>query len=105
LFYFMISKRLAREVIPFKKNELISDIIGIVFSLLLPIAPAVLVVSPIYSTILASIFGILAFGVGFVWMIAYYLAIKVRELPDIPEDSESANTSEDSESANTSEDS
>nr|MDO8113494.1 hypothetical protein [Candidatus Sigynarchaeota archaeon] len=86
VFYFMISKRLAKGVIPFKKNELLSDFIGLAFSVLLPIPAVILVISPVYGTVSASIFGIVASGIGIAWMVLYIIALKDRKLPDIPED-------------------
>ncbi len=86
MFYFMTSKRLAKHAIPFKKDELNSDALGILFSVMFIFPPALLVASPIFGTTAAGLFGIMASGFGVLWAISYFLAIGKRDLPDIPED-------------------
>jgi hypothetical protein len=86
VFYFLISKRLARDIIPFKKDELNSDIVGIFFSIVFLLPPATLVASPIFGTLVAGVLGIVASALGVVWALAYFLAIRKRDLPDVPED-------------------
>jgi hypothetical protein len=88
VFYFLISKMLAREAIPFKKDEQNSDKIGIIFAMLLILPPAALVMSPVFGTLVSGILGIVANAVGVTWMVLYFLAIKHRDLPDIPEDTD-----------------
>jgi len=82
----LISKRLARDIIPFKKDELKSDIVGIFFSIVFLLPPATLVASPIFGTLVAGVLGIVASALGVVWALAYFLAIRKRDLPDVPED-------------------
>ncbi len=86
VFFFLYSKGLARSIIPFKKDELMSDKIGIIFSIAILGPPAVLVASPVFGTLVAGLIGIVANGIGVAWMLAYFMAINRRELPDIPED-------------------
>jgi len=88
VFYFMYSKSLARTIIPFKKDELTSDKLGVVFSIAILGPPAVLVASPVFGTLVAGLIGIVANGIGIAWMALYFMAIKKRELPDIPEDND-----------------
>ncbi|MHA1791237.1 MAG: hypothetical protein ACTSVI_01250 [Promethearchaeota archaeon] len=85
LFYFLLSKILAKKEIPFKKNETIADFIGLIFSILIIIPPALLIISNLNIGI-AGLFGIMAVCIGVVWCLLYYVALDKRELPDIPED-------------------
>ncbi len=86
VFYFSFSKLLARKGIPFKPVEKIADILGMAFSALLPVASGLLAASPIYMTLQASAFGIIAMGIGCAWAVLYFFSLRGRELPDIPED-------------------
>ncbi len=88
VFFFLYSKSLARSMIPFKKDELTSDKIGIIFSIAILGPAAVLVASPVFGTLVAGLIGIVANAIGVVWMLASFMAIKKRELPDIPEDND-----------------
>jgi hypothetical protein len=88
VFYFLLSKRFAKGIIPFKKDELTSDALGIIFSIMFVFPPAMLVVSPVFGTTAAGMFGIFANVIGVAWTITYFLAIKKRQLPDIPEDND-----------------
>ncbi len=87
VFYFMFSKRLARDQIPFKKDELNSDALAIIFAIMFVFPPVILIASPVYGTIAAGLLGVIASGFGVLWAIAYAIAIRNRALPDIPEDS------------------
>lgn len=89
VFYFMFSKRLARDVIPFKKDELNSDALAIIFSIMFVFPPVILIASPVYGTIAAGLLGVIASGFGVLWAITYAISIGKRALPDIPEDSRS----------------
>ncbi|MEX2681556.1 MAG: hypothetical protein Q6373_008145 [Candidatus Sigynarchaeota archaeon] len=88
VFFFLYAKSLAKSIIPFKNDELASDKIGIVFSIAILGPPVVLVASPVFGTLVAGLIGIAANGIGVVWMLVYFMAIKRRELPDIPEDND-----------------
>ncbi|MBN2153956.1 MAG: hypothetical protein JW839_21040 [Candidatus Lokiarchaeota archaeon] len=88
VFYFLYSKSLARSMIPFKKDELASDKIGIVLSIAMLLPPATLVAAPVFGTLVAGLLGIASNAIGVVWITAYFMAIRRRELPDVPEDSD-----------------
>lgn len=86
VFYFLSSKRLAKGIIPFKKDELHCDALGIIFAIFFIFPPAVLIASPVFGTVAAGMLGVLANGIGVAWMVTYFFAIRKRELPDVPED-------------------
>jgi hypothetical protein len=85
VFYFLMAKSMAKDEIPFEDRELLSDKVGIVFSMLLPISSALLIIDKMI-TLAAGILGLATMCVGLVWVFLYLIALNKRDIPDIPED-------------------
>ncbi|MFX0101150.1 MAG: hypothetical protein ACFFCS_16360 [Candidatus Hodarchaeota archaeon] len=85
VFYFLLSKYMARDEIPFTKMEIRADLIGIVFSVIMFVPAVIMTVSAIAFPI-AGVFGIISTIVGIFWCMLLFIALKQRDLPDVPED-------------------
>ncbi|MHA1369745.1 MAG: hypothetical protein ACTSRA_08545 [Promethearchaeota archaeon] len=85
LLYFMISKIQSKDKIPFIKVERISDVFGLIFSMIFLIPHFLLTISIIHVGT-AGILGCFSSAMGIVWCAVYAYAIHKRELPDVPED-------------------
>lgn len=85
VFYFLLSKYLAKDEIPFSKKENLSDLVGIVYAVVSCIPAVILAISALSSPI-AGIFGIISTFVGILWCIVLFMALMQRDLPDVPED-------------------
>lgn len=84
--YFLLAKRQARASIPFSALETRGDVLGIAFTVSLPVPGTLLVISCILNTLLAGIAGIVSMALGIAWLVLHSLALKSRNLPDLPED-------------------
>ncbi|MBD3185862.1 hypothetical protein GF325_03450 [Candidatus Bathyarchaeota archaeon] len=85
VFYFLLSKYMAREKIPFKKIEQISDIIGILFSVVMPL-PSIIIFSSGLAVGICGMLGIISMIIGITWIATRFQSSLTRDLPDIPED-------------------